>query len=996
MSKIAAGIDLGTTNSKIAVFKGGKVEIVPNLIGDTSTPSIVAILDNEEAIGEETILHKVDEKHLINQIKRLMGKNISDLEDFKDLNYKITGNNNNLQIEVNRKGKIEIFTPEQITALIIQKLIKSASDFVEGEINKVVIAVPTYFDSNQRTAMEHSAKIAGIEEVELMDEPTAAALGYGLGKKENLTDSISFNMNKENNNNTKNIKVLVFDLGGATFDVSILTIKNTDFNVIAKLGDIHLGGIDFDNKLINFCLNDFCQKMNIKEQDILKDINALKRLRVQCEKGKKLLSKNDKITINIYNFFNGHDLTIEITRTQFDEICEEFYIKIENILNQILIDSKFSKDDINDIILVGGSSKIPKIREILLKIFDSNKIREKVNQDEAVVIGATWKSHYLAKKFKNLKVSDILSHSLGVGSINKIREERKFGLIMSVLIPKGSEIPAHSEIKKYKTVKDNQKNFKIKVYSGEDKIARNNRFLGEIIIDNLPPGRANSVLFTIRFDVDKNGILTVNAEVSSTEIKIQRQFNLYDDNKTYLENSNTIICLSKNSGSKKKLDEIRDISKNIEEKNKFLDDSQNDNDKIKYLNELCEYCLKIINIYNILRKNNDSENLYEKYFYYTKLLFKYYSKIIIFDKEENNVDILNKIQKEISCFINDNIENIIESFEELKTQKPKIYIEIILYIVEILFKEGDRILKERKKYAKYYSTKFYKKAEQIKNIIDDNLKKKMDLNLRTKLNDIEENYGTKLSEINAFTCTIENQLEKKNTKFLPKRTKSGITIIENKINSSEDIFFIIDIYQEMANSLSKGPPSEKLAYCIANIIIINFTIFKNYNFKFYEVLNNRINYILDRLPQDEEYEDDDDENNDDNDDAEEKHRHNWYKQLIEVNEKIAKKKKEIEDEKKKHNEIIKKDIELINKNYNDNIQNNKPNEFIFFILENYPYINFKKTKFEDFKQKSLEELLKEISPNYHPDNYKDRNDYKIYHEIYMLLVNIENKFIKKV
>ena len=249
------------------------------------------------------------------------------------------------------------------------------------------------------------------------------------------------------------------------------------------------------------------------------DINALKRLRVQCEKGKKLLSINDKITINIYNFFNGHDLTVEITRTQFDEECEEYYKKIENILAQILIESKFSKDEIDDIILVGGSSKIPRIREILLKFFDSEKVREKINQDEAVVIGATWQSHYFAKKFQNLKVSDILSSSLGVGSINKIKEKRRLGHVMSVLIPKGSKLPATSITKKYLTVKDNQRNFDIKVYSGEEKIASNNRFLGEIKIDNLPPGRANSVSFTIKFDVDTNGIVTVNAEVSSINLK---------------------------------------------------------------------------------------------------------------------------------------------------------------------------------------------------------------------------------------------------------------------------------------------------------------------------------------------------------------------------------------------------------------------------------------------------------------------------------------------
>ena len=472
------------------------------------------------------------------------------------------------------------------------------------------------------------------------------------------------------------------------------------------------------------------------------------------------------------------------------------------------------------------------------------------------------------------------------------------------------------------------------------------------------------------------------------DIKIQRQYSLYD-NKSYVENSPTIISLNKNSESKKKLDEIKDLSKNINEKNKLLNNCQNNNDKINYLKELCQDCLKIINIYTLLRKDNDSENLYEKYFYYTKLLFKYYSKIIILDTEDkNSADILNKIQKEIPNFINDNIENIIESFEELKIQKPKKYIDIILYIVEILYKEGDRILKERKKYAKYYSTKFYKKAEQIKKIIDENenLKRQMDLKLKTRFIEIEESYGTKLSEIKAFACLIKDELEKKDTEFLP---KTGLTIIRNKIKTAEDIYFIIDIYQEMANSFSKSKvPSEIHAYCLANIIKINFEIFKNYDFQFYKILNGKINYILDRLAQENE--------DDDDDDNEKKPKPEWYQQLMEVNQKIDKKKKEIEDEENKQNEIIKKEIDSINENYKNIVENNKPNEFIFFILEKYPFINFNKSKIEDFKQKSLEELLKEIGPYYHPDNYKDRKDYKIYHEIYLLLVNIENKFIKKI
>ena len=874
MSEIAAGIDLGTSNSKIGVFKNGKVQIIPNLIGDPSTPSIVAILDKGEVVGEETIMYKADEKHTVNQIKRLIGKNISDLKDLKDINYNIVGNNDKLQIKVNRNGKDEFFTPEQIMALIIKKLIKNASDFMETPITKAVITIPAYFDYNQRSALEESGKLAGIEILEIINEPTAAALAYGLGTKENLSNSLALSLMKKDNKTLR--KVLVFDLGGGTFDISILTLEKTKFDVKATLGDTHLGGIDFDNRLINYCIKDFCQKMNVNEKDVKNDLNALRRLRIQCEKSKNILSRNDKVIINIYNFYNNLDLYLEITREKFNEECEDFYKKIQEILDKVLIDSKFTCDEIDDVILVGGASRICKIRELLEKKFNPSKIRDKINHDEAVVTGATWKAHKLAKNSKELKVSDITPSTLGVASVSKIQEERNIGLIMSVLIPKNSKLPAQSKIKNYQTIKDNQDSFIIKVYSGEEKYAKNNRPLGEIKIDNLPHGKANSVILSICFKVDINGILTAMAEVKSIGKKIEKEYSIYNKQNNESKSGKLLDGLNNNPESKKKLDEIKNITKLIKEKHISLNNSQDDNEKINLLKELCHYSSSIINIYSDIRKINDSENLYEKYLYYSKLLFKFYSQIIIFDKEgKNSSDILNKIKEEIPNFINDDIEYIIESFNELKDKNPKKYIEIILIIVEILYKEGDRILEERKKYARYYSKKFYKKAEKIKNYINENLKNEMDLKLKNRLKEIETNFGTKVSEIESFTCLIKDKIEKKNTEFLP--GGSGITMVHEIIKNADDLYLTVDIFQEMADSLKKGPLSESEAYCRSIIIKINFSFFKNYDFKLYERENGRIEYILDRLENDEE---------------DEITNHEWYKQLQKLNIEIEKKKKE--------------------------------------------------------------------------------------------------------
>ena len=995
MENIAIGIDIGTSNTKAAVFKDGRIQMVPNSIGDPSTPSIVQISDEGEVIGEETMMNNSDEKHTITEIKRLLGKNITDLKDLKRRNYDLIGDTDKLQIKVNRKGKDELFSPEQILALILKKLIKNASDFMETNITKAVITVPAYFDSKQISATEESAKLAGIEVLGIINEPTAAALAYGLGTNENLSNSLRLSIMKEDNVKTR--KVLVFDLGGGSFDISILIIENTEFTVKAKLGDNSLGGIDFDYKLIDFCIKDFCQKMNINENDVRKDLNAIRRLKLQCIKAKKQLSIKDSTNINIYNFFNNSDLYIEITREKFNEECEDFYQKIKNIIDKVLTESNFTGDIIDDVIMVGGGSKIPKIREILEEKFDPNKIRDKINQDEAVVIGATWKAHKLIKNDKSLKILEIVPSTLGVGAVSKINDERAIGLIMSVLIEKNKPLPAKSEVREYKTIKDNQSFFKIKIYSGEDRYIKNNRLLGVVIVDKLPRGEKGSVILSISFDVDKNGILTIIAEVKSIGKKITEKYSIYsnDDNnkggKATKIQSPTIINLNNNPESKRQLEEIKNLSKIIDQKKEELSLSNDDN-KINILKELCEKCSNIINIYeNLRKKNEDSENLYEKLFYYTNLLLKSYTEMIILDKEDSNTDeLINKINEELSKYINDNIENLLDAFVGLKKEKPNDYIKIILYVVENLYKEGDKFLKEMKKYARYNSKKLYQKAEKIKKYIDDDLIKEMNSRLKNQYDDIQNNYGKKIEEIDSFAYLIKNQIEEKDTKFIPNKT--GATIFKKKISDilknenilellniddPENVRLMVDVFNEMKNSLSKkGEYTEAEAYCIANIIKINFIIFKNYDFNLYEKLKNRISFIEDRTDIDT--------------------KQGWYKELEKLYEQIEEKKEEIENEKNKNDEKIQKAIDDIKSVFDSKKKDKKPKEFLEFLIENYPFSKCNSSKKESLKQKSFKDIFDEIFGLYHPDNYRDRDDYQIYHEIYILLVEIEEKFIKKI
>ena len=351
------------------------------------------------------------------------------------------------------------------------------------------------------------------------------------------------------------------------------------------------------------------------------------------------------------------------------------------------------------------------------------------------------------------------------------------------------------------------------------------------------------------------------------------------------------------------------------------------------MEDLCKYCSQIINIYEKLRKDNDnSESLYEKLFYYTKLLLHYYSQKIIINEDNNIIkDVVEKIETELSKYINDNIENLLETFEKIKYEMTKIYCEIILFIIEKLYEEGDKFLEEMKRYARYNSKKLYQKAEKIKKYLDDNLIKEMNSKLKTKFDEIKNMYGKKVEEIDSFAFLIKNQVDEKNTEFIPGKT--GATKINKKINqilknenilnlldtsNPENVYLMLDVFEEMIQSLSKKDPSEAEAkaeaFCIANIIKINFVFFKNYDFKFYDRLIRRIEKLFSNIDEDE-------------DDLV------WYNQLLEIKEKIKEKEEEEENKKKEIEEKNKKAIDDINKYYKKIKKEDKPHEFLDFLID---------------------------------------------------------------
>ena len=974
--EVAIGIDAGTSNSVIGAFINHKVEIIPNTIGDTFTPSVVEITDDGVAVGEETILHKIDinnEKNLITEIKRIVGRKFSSLtlqEKEKCDIIEDPNNKDQILIKVKRKGKEEFLTPEQILSFIFEKLIKVASDFVRTKISKAVITVPANFDNNQRGAISASAKMAGIEVLRIINEPTSAALAYGLGTLENLKNSLSFSMMQQDKKNKR--KVIIFDLGGGTFDVTALYLNdNREFSAIASLGDAHLGGNDFDNKLVDFCIKEFCRSYNINEEEVRSDPNTLRRLKNQCEKAKKKLSFIDQAIISIYNLYKDNNLYIEISREKFDEICYDLYEKIKSGLEQILSESKLTLEEIDDVVLVGGSSRIPKVKEILIEKFGEGKIRDKINPDEAVAIGATWQAHKIMKSDASINILDITPYTIGVAAKSKIPEEIKIGHIMSVLIKKNQKMPCKSNKKYYKTVEDNQKFFKIKIYAGENKFVKDNKLIKEFSLDNLPQGPKGSVQLAINIEIDKDGILSINADVESAGITKTEIYSLYEESRNKTE---IVIMNNKKIKGKEQLEEIKKITQFMNKKNENLKKTEKSEEKIEILKSLTKNCSKLIEIYESLSEQNDSDSLYQKLFFNYKRILNYYSQLILLEEDKKNIeDIINKIKGILSKLINDDIESLVNIFSNLKEKKLDEYCIIIIYSADILYQEGDRILKEGKKYSRYYSRKFFTKGDRIKSYINEDIKSEMDYEIEKLYDELEKKYTNKVEQIDAFTKSVKTFIESRESPYIP--SGSGFTVIGNvfkKYMESENVDIVLDILSEMVTSLSKDKNNvfESEAFCIFNIIYIKFTILKNQdlnNIKTYENMESRIDYIIQELNSGKNI------------------TIKWLSKYEDLKKEIAETKQEELLKKKVDNSEY---INELNKVYKEKMEENKPMEFLDFIIQKYPFAGAEKLK-EELKVKDLKDKFYEVFPLYSPDNYSGRKDYKIYNEIYMLLVKME-------
>ena len=485
------GIDLGTTNSVVAVMEGSDPKVIPNAEGNRLTPSVVAFTDKEEnLVGEPARRQAVtNPTRTVYSVKRFMGRRHHEVEtEEKMVPYPVIGNADEyVKIRINE----EEHTPQEIAAKTLRKLKEAAESYLGHKVNKAVITVPAYFNDSQRQATKDAGQIAGLEVARIINEPTAAALAYGLDKK-------------------KDERIIVFDLGGGTFDVSILEVADASgdetesrvFQVISTSGDTHLGGDDFDDVLINFVAEQFKSENGI---DLREDTMALQRLQEACEKAKRELSSVPQTDINLpfitADASGPKHLQVSITRSQFEEMIDDLVERCRKPVLQALEDAKLKPGDIDEIVLVGGSTRVPRVREMVTKLFGKDP-HQGVNPDEVVAIGAAIQGSVLAGDRKDVLLLDVTPLTLGIETE---------GGILAPLVERNTTIPAEKK-NVFSTAADNQTAVTVRVYQGERKMSVNNRLLGEFNLEGIPIAPRGVPQIEVKFDIDANGILQVTAK----------------------------------------------------------------------------------------------------------------------------------------------------------------------------------------------------------------------------------------------------------------------------------------------------------------------------------------------------------------------------------------------------------------------------------------------------------------------------------------------------